>query len=110
MRWEEQRKAMQEQAQLNKATADYQAELRRRQIEVEHEKERERNREMVLMQQQSARQIEAEKRQVAEQIEAERRATEKYKVRTLPQPGSLPSSVFFCSLPSHVLGKPFDKC
>jgi ATPase family AAA domain-containing protein 3A/B len=80
VRWEEQRKAIQEQAAYNKQTADYQAELRRRQIEIEHEKERERNRELVLLQQQSSRQMEAEKRQVAEQIEAERRATERYKV------------------------------
>lgn len=99
VRWEEQRKALQEKAQLNKATAEYQAELRRRQIEVEHEKQRERNQEMVLMQQQSARQIEAEKRQVAEQIEAERRATEKYKARFLAPPPSL-SLLFFLHFPS----------
>ena len=79
-RWEEQRKTMQQDAQAKAQIAQYEDELARKRAEAEHHKNRERNKELVLMQQQSVRNQEAEKRRVQEQIEAERRATEKYRV------------------------------
>ena len=79
-RWEEQRKTLQQDAQTKAQIAQYEDELARKRAADEHEKNRERNRELVLMQEQSVRNQEAEKRRVQEQIEAERRATEKYRV------------------------------
>ena len=79
-RWEEQRKTMQQDAQNKAQMAQYEDELARKRAGSEHELNRERNKELVLLQEQSVRNQEAEKRRVQEQIEAERRATEKYRV------------------------------
>lgn len=79
VRWEEQRKAMQQDAQTKAELARYQDELARKRAEAEHEKQRGRNAELVSMQEESARRQEAERQRIAAQIEAERRATEKYK-------------------------------
>ena len=80
-RWEEQRKTQQQDAQTKAQMAQYEDELARKRGEAEHQKNRERNRELVLLQEQSVRNQEAEKRRVQEQIEGERRATEQYKVQ-----------------------------
>lgn len=58
-----------------------QDELARKRLEVEHEKRRQEAAELVSMQAESQRQVEAQKAAVAQQIEAERRATEKYKAQ-----------------------------
>ena len=83
-RWEEQRKTQQQDAQTKAQMAQYEDELARKRGEAEHQKNRERNRELVLLQEQSVRNQEAEKRRVQEQIEGERRATEQYKVQKPP--------------------------
>ena len=71
---------MQQDAQHKAQIAQYEDELARKRAGSEHELNRERNKELVLLQEQSVRNQEAEKRRVQEQIEAERRATEKYRV------------------------------
>ncbi|KAL4854855.1 ATPase family AAA domain-containing protein 3 [Chlorella vulgaris] len=79
VRWEEQRKAMQQDSQQKAQLAQYQDELARKRMETEHEKQRQRNAELVSMQEESGKRTEMEKAAIAQQIEAERRATEKYK-------------------------------
>ncbi|GAB4815326.1 hypothetical protein N2152v2_002372 [Parachlorella kessleri] len=79
VRWEEQRKSMQQDAQAKAQLAQYNDELARKRLDVEHDKMRQRNVELVRLQEESARRQEEERRRIAEQIEAERRATEKYK-------------------------------
>jgi ATPase family AAA domain-containing protein 3A/B len=79
IRWEEQRKTMQQDAQAKAQLAQYNDELARKRAEAEHEKQRQRNMELVKFQEDSARRTEQQKAQVAAQIEAERRATEKYR-------------------------------
>lgn len=79
IKWEEQRKAMQQDAQTKAQLAQYNDELARKRGEAEHEKQRQRNMEMVRFQEESARRQEEQKAAVAAQIEAERRATEKYR-------------------------------
>ncbi|KAI8103164.1 hypothetical protein M9434_005947 [Picochlorum sp. BPE23] len=79
IKWEEQRKAMQQDAQTKAQLAQYNDELARKRAEGEHEKQRQRNMEMVRFQEESARRQEEQKAAVAAQIEAERRATEKYR-------------------------------
>ena len=79
VKWDEQRKAMQQDAQTKAQLAQYNDELARKRAEAEHEKQRQRNMEMVKFQEESARRQEEQKAAVAAQIEAERRATEKYR-------------------------------
>ncbi|KAL3143353.1 hypothetical protein ABBQ38_002187 [Trebouxia sp. C0009 RCD-2024] len=79
VRWEEQRKSMQQDAQTKAQLAQYEDELARKRNEAEHHKYRERNQELVAMQEESNRNQQSEKRRIQEQIEGERRATEKYK-------------------------------
>lgn len=81
VRWEEQRKSMQQDAQAKAQVAQYEDELARKRNDAEHHKNRERNQELVALQEQSNRNQQSEKRRIQEQIEGERRATEKYKVR-----------------------------
>ena len=95
VRWEEQRKAMQQDAQAKAQIAQYEDELARKRNDSEHHKNRERNQELVALQEQSNRNQQSEKRRIQEQIEGERRATEKYKVRTY-----LTSSICFFIPPS----------
>ena len=85
LRWEEQRKTMQQDTQSKAQLAQYEDELARKRGEAEHQKNRERNQELVVMQEDSNRKQQSEKRRIQEQIEAERRATEKYKVSTCIQ-------------------------
>ncbi len=80
MRWEEQRKAMQADAQQRAQLAQYEDELARKRGEGDHQRNRERNAELVRMQEESHARQEAQRRAIEEQIQAERRATEKYKV------------------------------
>ena len=82
VRWEEQRKSMQQDAQTKAQLAQYEDELARKRNDAEHHKNRERNQELVALQEQSNRNQQSEKRRIQEQIEGERRATEKYKVST----------------------------
>lgn len=82
VRWEEQRKSMQQDAQTKAQLAQYEDELARKRNEAEHQKYRERNQELVAMQEESNRNQQNETRRIQEQIEGERRATEKYKVST----------------------------
>ena len=79
IKWEEQRKAMQQDAQTKAQLAQYNDELARKRAEAEHEKQRQRNAELVKFQEESSRRQEEQKAAIAAQIEAERRATEKYK-------------------------------
>lgn len=79
VRWEEQRKAMQQDAQAKAQLAQYNDELARKRAEGEHEKQRVRNVELVRMQEESSRRQEEQKAAIAAQVEGERRATEKYK-------------------------------
>ena len=50
MRWEEQRKAMQQDAYQKQEVAKYQDQLARQRMEAEHEKQRGRNQELVRLQ------------------------------------------------------------
>lgn len=79
-RWDEQRKTMQQDAQAKAQLAQYEDELARKRNDAEHQKNRERNQELVIMQEESNRKQQSEKRRIQEQIEGERRATEQYKV------------------------------
>ena len=79
VRWEEQRKAMQQDSQSKAQLAQYNDELARKRAEGEHEKQRIRNMELVKLQEESQRRQEEQKAAFAAQMEAERRATEKYK-------------------------------
>jgi len=79
VRWEEQRKAMQQESQSKAQLAQYNDELARKRAEAEHEKQRGRNVELVRLQEESSRRQEEQKASIAAQVEAERRATEKYK-------------------------------
>mmetsp|Transcript_18877 Transcript_18877/g.57048 ORF Transcript_18877/g.57048 Transcript_18877/m.57048 type:complete len:601 (-) Transcript_18877:2465-4267(-) len=79
VRWEEQKKLMQQDAYNKQEVAKYNNDLAVKRQELEHQKQRERNQELVALQEQATKRQEAERRAVAEQIEAERRATEKYK-------------------------------
>ena len=82
-RWDEQRKTMQQDTQAKAQLAQYEDELARKRNDAEHQKNRERNQELVIMQEESNRKQQSEKRRIQEQIEGERRATEKYKVTFL---------------------------
>ena len=50
VRWEEQRKSMQQDSQQKAQLAQYQDELARKRMETEHEKQRQRNVELVALQ------------------------------------------------------------
>ena len=80
VRWQEQRKSMQEDAKMKAELAQYQDQLARKRSGDEHEKNRERNAELVRMQEQSTARQEQQRAQTEAQIQAERRASEKYKV------------------------------
>ncbi len=80
VRWQEQRKSMQEDAKIKAELAQYQDQLARKRSSDEHEKNRERNAELVRMQEQSSAKQEQQRAQTEAQIQAERRASEKYKV------------------------------
>ena len=80
MRWEEQRKSMQQDAQTKAELSRYDDQLARARAADEHEKYRQRNAELVQMQEESAARQEQQKRLIAQQIEAERRATDQNKV------------------------------
>ena len=79
VRWEEQRKTMQQDAQAKAQLAQYQDELARKRNAGEHEAARARNAELVALQEEGVRRQEQERARAAAAIEAERRATEKYK-------------------------------
>ena len=81
VRWEEQRKYAQEQAQHKGEIAKFEDQLARRRGEESHEKERQRNAEMVALQEQSKKRIEAEKLAIEQRIQEERRATEAYRIK-----------------------------
>ncbi|QDZ21733.1 AAA domain-containing ATPase [Chloropicon primus] len=81
VRWEEQRKYAQEQAQHKGEIAKFEDQLARRRQEESHEKERQRNAEMVALQEQSKKRIEAEKLAIEQRIQEERRATEAYRIK-----------------------------
>lgn len=83
VRWEEQRKAMQQDSQSKAQLAQYNDELARKRVDFEHEKGRQRNAEIVALQEDSTRRQEAEKQRAAAEIEAERRATEERRVSLL---------------------------
>ncbi|XP_021751890.1 ATPase family AAA domain-containing protein 3-like [Chenopodium quinoa] len=75
-----------EQQKLNKQTAEiksqlakYEDSLKKKRSDEEHEKQRARNRELVEMQGEMARRVEAARRQTEEQIQAQRIKTEKEK-------------------------------
>lgn len=55
MRWEEQRKALQQDAQAKAQLAQYNDELARKRVDFEHQKGRERNAEIVALQEESTR-------------------------------------------------------
>ena len=80
MRWEEQRKSMQQDAQTKAELSRYDDQLARARGADEHEKYRQRNAELVKMQEESAARQEQQKQLIAQQIEAERRATDQHKV------------------------------
>lgn len=80
VRWEEQRKTMEGDAQRKAELSQYQDQLARKRATDEHEKYRQRNAELVRMQEEAANRQEQQKQVVAQQIEAERRATEQHKV------------------------------
>ena len=79
VRWEEQRKTMQQDAQAKAQLAQYQDELARKRNASEHEAARARNAELVALQEEGVKRQEQERARAAAAIEAERRATEKYK-------------------------------
>ncbi|KAK9814443.1 hypothetical protein WJX72_006002 [[Myrmecia] bisecta] len=79
VRWEEQRKMRQQDAQTKAQLAQYEDELARKRAEFEHNKQRERNAELVQLQLEAGRKQEQEKLAIAAQIEAERQQTEKFK-------------------------------
>lgn len=79
VRWEEQRKTMQQDAQAKAQLAQYQDELARKRNAGEHEAARARNAELVALQEEGVKRQEQERARAAAAIEAERRATEKYK-------------------------------
>lgn len=79
VRWEEQRKSMQQDAQTKAELAKYDDQLARARGADEHEKYRQRNAELVRMQEESSARQEQQRQVVAQQIEAERRATDQHK-------------------------------
>ncbi|KAK9789371.1 hypothetical protein WJX73_007444 [Symbiochloris irregularis] len=85
VRWEEQRKAMQQDMQQKAELARYNDDLARKRVEFEHAKGRERNAEVVALQEESTRRQEAEKQRAAAQIEAERRATDEHRAELQKQ-------------------------
>lgn len=80
VRWEEQRKYAQEQAHHKGEIAKFEDQLARKRQEEAHEKERQRNAEVVALQEQSKKRIEAEKLAIEQRIQEERRATEAYRL------------------------------
>lgn len=80
MRWEEQRRTMQEESQRQAQLAQYNDELARKRMEHDNELARQRNAEMVALQEQAAARKEAERLRIEQQIQAERRAADKYAV------------------------------
>ena len=81
VRWEEQRKSMQQDAQTKAELSKYDDQLARARAADEHEKYRQRNAELVRMQEESSARQEQQRQVVAQQIEAERRATDQHKAR-----------------------------
>lgn len=69
IRWEEQRKTLQVQAQHKAQLAQYEDELARKRMQSEHEAQRQRNAELVGLQEESARRQEALRRQTEEEIQ-----------------------------------------
>lgn len=84
VRWEEQRKSMQQDAQTKAELSKYDDQLARARQADEHEKYRQRNAELVKMQEESSARQEQQRQIVAQQIEAERRATDQNKVHSCP--------------------------
>ena len=80
VRWEEQRKYAQEQAHHKGEIAKFEDQLARKRQEEAHEKERQRNAEVVALQEQSKKRIEAEKLAIEQRIQEERRATEAFRL------------------------------
>lgn len=80
MRWEEQRRTMQEEAQRQAQLSQYNDELARKRQQSEHELQRSRNQELVAMQEQAAARKEAERLRIEQQIQAERRAADQHAV------------------------------
>ena len=83
VRWEEQRKSMQQDAQTKAELSKYDDQLARARQADEHEKYRQRNAELVKMQEESSARQEQQRQIVAQQIEAERRATDQNKASTM---------------------------
>ena len=101
VRWEEQRKAMQQDAQTKAEMSRYEDQLARARAADEHEKYRQRNAELVQLQEESAARQEGQKRVIAQQIEAERRATDQHRVCILFRSGLL---TLICPF-RHIYGK-----
>jgi ATPase family AAA domain-containing protein 3A/B len=80
VRWEEQRKTMQEESQRQAQLAQYNDELSRKRQQSEHELQRQRNQELVGLQEQAAARKEAERLRIEQQIQAERRAADQHAV------------------------------
>lgn len=80
IRWEEQRRTMQEESQRQAQLAQYNDELARKRQQSEHELQRQRNGELVALQEQAAARKEAERLRIEQQIQAERRAADQHAV------------------------------
>lgn len=78
IRWEEQRRTMQEDSQRQAQLAQYNDELARKRQQSEHELQRQRNGELVSLQEQAAARKEAERLRIEQQIQAERRAADQH--------------------------------
>lgn len=78
IRWEEQRRTMQEESQRQAQLAQYNDELARKRQQAEHELQRQRNGELVALQEQAAARKEAERLRIEQQIQAERRAADQH--------------------------------
>ena len=78
VRWEEQRKTMQADAQAKAQLAQYNDDLARKRADKEHEAARARNAELVALQEDGVKRQEAERVRSAAAVEAERRATAQY--------------------------------
>lgn len=78
IRWEEERKAEEQRAQVNARMKQYEDELARKRMMADHELQRQRQAELIKLQEESTARQEGERLRVEQQIQAERRAAEQY--------------------------------
>ena len=105
MRWEEQRKTFQQDAQSKAQLAQYNDELARKRVDFEHEKGRQRNAELVALQEDSTQRQEQEKRRAAAEIEADRRATDEHRVGSRPKSSSVIESLKVAGSKQHCVAQ-----